>query len=139
MFTYGQSEAERPAVAAAVKRPVLLVDDDAEIRAVVRLILETEGYGVVTAADGAEALRYLRGGERPGMILLDLRMPGMDGRGFREAQRADALLADIPVVIFSGDRDAGQVAASLGTACLLKPIDLERLLDVVERHCAPGA
>jgi CheY-like chemotaxis protein len=121
--------------AAADRRPVLLVDDDAEIRAVVSLILESEGYRVVAAAEGAEALRCLRTGERPGMILLDLRMPGMDGRGFREVQSADPQLADIPVVIFSGDRDAARVAGSLGTDCLLKPVDLDRLLDTVERYC----
>jgi CheY-like chemotaxis protein len=133
-------DADAPVVAACVeRRHVLLVDDDAEIRGVVRLILETEGYRVLTAADGEEALRVLRAGERPGMILLDLRMPGMDGRGFRHAQSADPGLADIPVVIFSGDRDAGRVAAGLGTEWLLKPVDLERLLSVVERYCAPRA
>jgi CheY-like chemotaxis protein len=137
-FDVAFADAHAPAVAAiAERRHVLLVDDDAEIRGVVRLILETEGYEVLTAADGEEALRVLRSGARPGLILLDLRMPGMDGRGFRQVQCADPRLADIPVVIFSGDRDAGPVAASLGTEWLLKPIDLERLLGVVERHCAP--
>lgn len=128
-----------PDAAALDRRRVLLVDDDAEIRGVVRIILETEGYVVATAADGAEALQHLRAGARPGLILLDLRMPGMDGRTFRELQRADPQLAAIPVVVFSGDRDAPRVAGTFGTECLLKPVDLDRLLGVVERYCGPHA
>ncbi|WP_248357442.1 response regulator [Anaeromyxobacter oryzae] len=115
------------------------MDDDASIREVVQAVIEVEGYPVVTAADGAEALDRLRGGLRPGVILLDLRMPGMDGRAFRDLQGAEPELAAIPVVILSGDSDAPGVASGLGVEWLLKPVDLDRLLSVVERHCAPPA
>ena len=82
-------------IAVADRRPVLVVDDDAAIREVVQIIVEAEGYPVVTAAEGAEALRHLQSGLRPGVILLDLRMPGMDGRAFREVQGAEPELAEI--------------------------------------------
>ncbi len=119
----------------SVRRPVLVVDDDATIREIVEMVLEAEGYPVSTASEGAEALRQLGSGPRPGMILLDLRMPGMDGRAFREAQRARPELAQIPVVILSGDSDAARVATQLGVQCVLKPIDLDGLLSIVARHC----
>lgn len=118
---------------------MLVVDDDAAIREVVEIIVAAEGYPVVTAAEGAEALRHLRSGLRPGMILLDLRMPGMDGRAFREAQSAEPELAEIPVVILSGDSDASRVAGSLGAEWLLKPVELDRLLSVVKRYCGSPA
>src|SRR5262245_18680407 len=68
---------------------ILIVDDDRELRDVLRLILLEEGYRVTVATDGAGALESLRAGLRPAMILLDLMMPGMNGWSFR-----DALLAD---------------------------------------------
>jgi CheY-like chemotaxis protein len=120
-------------------RPVLVVDDDAAIREVVQAIVETEGYRVITAADGAEALGHLRSGVRPGLILLDLRMPGMDGRAFREVQAADPVLSTIAVVVISGDSDAPRVARGLGLECLPKPVSLDRLLSVVKRQCAAAS
>ena len=66
---------------------VLVVDDHAPVRELVRLVLEGAGYAVREAADGAEALRRVRE-TRPGVILLDLAMPGLDGPGFVVAYRA---------------------------------------------------
>lgn len=117
------------------RRTLMVVDDDSAIREVIQTIIESEGYPVVTAGDGLEALGQLRTGLRPGVILLDLRMPGMDGRAFREAQRADPTLVAIPTVIISGDREAHRVAASLESECILKPIDLDQLLSIAERFC----
>ncbi len=113
--------------------PVMLVDDDPAIREAMAAIIELEGYTVVTAADGEEALFKLRTGARPFLILLDLRMPGMDGRTFREIQQGDASIDDIPVVVLSGDRDGNEIANALGTPCIAKPIDIDRLLSVVGR------
>ena len=130
-----------PAVirAAAELRPLLVVDDDAAIREIIQAVLEAEGYAVVTAAEGAEALALLRAGLRPGLILLDLRMPGMDGRAFRAVQAVDPDLATIPVVILSGDGDAAGVCRSLGLKLLMKPVQLDRLLDLVASHCGSPA
>jgi CheY-like chemotaxis protein len=66
----------------------MIVDDDDDIRMALRIVLETFGYCVTTASDGAEALDKLEAGERPCLIILDLMMPGMDGQQFREARSA---------------------------------------------------
>ena len=119
----------------AWQQPLMVVDDDMEIREVIGAVLEAEGYAVAKACDGAEALRQLRLGSRPCVILLDLRMPGMDGKEFRKRTDADPDLRDIPVVILSGDHEAPQVAALLGTECVMKPIDIDRLLTLAARYC----
>ena len=115
--------------------PVMVIDDDADIREILRAIIEIEGYRVVAASDGAQALQQLRSGVRPCLILLDLRMPGMDGRTFCQVLREEPQIAGIPVVILSGDRDAPVVAAALGAECIVKPVDLHDLLSVVDRFC----
>ncbi len=115
--------------------PLMVVDDDEAIREVIETAVTAEGYSVVTAADGKEALDRLSLGLHPGVILLDLRMPGMNGRQFLELQKADARFSDIPVIIISGDMDACKEATCSGSVCLLKPIDLEQLLGVARRYC----
>lgn len=114
-------------------RSLLVVDDDASIREVLTAILASQGYPVVTAAEGEEALALLHEGLRPCLVLLDLRMPGMDGRAFREEQMKEAELALIPVVILTGDRDGAEIAAALGTEHITKPIELDQLLALVSR------
>jgi CheY-like chemotaxis protein len=119
------------------RRLILLVEDDPDSRACMRSLLEVEGYVVHTAADGAEALKHLRSGLKPGLIVLDLMMPGMDGFQFRKEQLRDPKLSAIPVVIYSGHHDAKANAALLEpTAYVQKPIDFERFLSLVSAHCA---
>ena len=105
-------------------------------RETIALVLESAGYAVKSAANGAEALSVLRGGsDRPCLVLLDLMMPVMDGRQFRNAQRRDPAVANIPVVVLSGDGRIESKAAELGAdAYLRKPIGVDDLLDVVTRH-----
>ena len=99
-----------------------------------RSLLESEGYVVYTAADGAEALKRLRSGLEPGLIVLDLMMPGMDGFQFRKEQLRDPKLSTIPVVIYSGHHDAKANAALLEpTAYIQKPIDFDSFLGLGER------
>jgi len=70
------------------------------------------------------------------LILLDLSMPEMDGWSFRAEQRQDPRLVSIPVIILSGDSAAERESTQLGAvAALIKPVDLERLLDLVAKHC----
>jgi CheY-like chemotaxis protein len=117
-------------------RLILLVDDDADSRACMCSLLELEGYVVHTACDGAEALKRLRGGLQPGLIVLDLMMPGMDGFQFRREQLGDPKLSAIPVVIYSGHHDAKANAALLEpTAYVRKPFDFNSFLDLVSAHC----
>ncbi len=118
---------------------VLLVDDDADIREVVQMVLEIHGYRVTTASDGAEALAHLRGGARPCLILLDIMMPVMSGPEFRAAQLCDPALAKIPVVVLSGDTRAPDRAATLQTEVLKKPIELPALVNLVGRFCGKNA
>lgn len=117
---------------------VLVVDDDRDICEVVQTVLELEGYAVVTAGDGAEALACLRAGVRPCLIILDLMMPNMNGMQFREQQQQDPELRAIPVVVLSGDGRAGMKAATLGVEGLRKPVELDVLLEAVRRSCVPG-
>ena len=119
--------------------PVLIVDDDPAIRDGLRVLLETKGHAVTTAANGAEALAALRAGLRPCLIVLDLMMPVQDGIQFREAQRRDTAIADIPVVILSARSDSEQYVAQLGAVTHMSksPLDTNEFMTVVRQHCAP--
>ena len=128
-----QTRANEPAGASGT---VLLVEDDEDIRASVSEILSEEGFKVVCAVDGGDALRILRdSAEPPRLILLDLMMPVMDGWAFRAEQLADERLAGIPVVILSAATDVRRHAAQLRVEdFLVKPLDVPQLLHAVERH-----
>jgi CheY-like chemotaxis protein len=118
------------------KPRILIVEDDASVREALAIFLEGEGYNVVEAGDGAEALAQLRGSEPFGLILLDLMMPVMNGWEFRDAQTSDPTLASIPVVVITADNSAVQQAARAGVAgCLLKPLEFPELLTYVGRYC----
>jgi CheY-like chemotaxis protein len=117
-------------------RGVLVVEDDPDIQQVLRFALEMAGYPVTTADNGVEALRQLQAAGPPCLILLDLMMPVMDGWQFRAAQQRDPALAAIPVVVISADGRTPQKAASIGaTGYLTKPVDFDRLVEVVQRYC----
>jgi len=129
------SESERRATSA--KHRVLVVEDDRDIRDAIMLVLEHEGYEVVLAPDGKEALDLLQQGVVPGLILLDLMMPVMNGWDFRRRQLADPALASIPVIVLSADPLATRLADSPGVCeVLVKPVDVESLLRSLERICA---
>jgi CheY-like chemotaxis protein len=114
---------------------VLLVDDDREIRSILRQILTGEGYLVAEAANGAEAIEVLQKGLRPRLILLDLIMPKMDGRAFLAWQKKDPLLSPIPVVVLSGHELSPEKIRELGCCGQLsKLLDLEALLKTVRHH-----
>jgi chemotaxis family two-component system sensor histidine kinase/response regulator PixL len=115
---------------------ILIVEDDAELRDAMRMLLELGGYNVETACDGTQALDTLRRGLQPRLILLDLMMPGMDGFQFVNEKRQDPRLYRIPVIIYSGHYDARANAARLGaTAYLQKPFDVDSFLKLVRSHC----
>jgi CheY-like chemotaxis protein len=124
-------------LARAGRREVLIVDDDADLREQIAEALGAEGYEVVTARDGREALERLRRGERPALILLDLGMPVMDGRALSAELKRDHRTKEIPVVLLSGLGDAREEAARLAAAdCLVKPVPFPTLLGTVQRFCA---
>jgi two-component system, chemotaxis family, chemotaxis protein CheY len=116
----------------------MVVDDDADIRETIGMLLERHGFPVATASDGADALAQLRAGERPGLILLDLMMPRMNGEEFRRSQLSDNELAAIPVVVLSGAGRTQELLGRIdsGVEVLPKPIELTVLMATVRRFCA---
>ncbi len=114
-------------------QPVLVVEDDEDVRDAVATILADEGYVVVTAAHGREALDVLANGARPCLVLLDLMMPVMDGWQVLEEMQQHASLATIPVIVLSASREAGPPAPNV-RRYLKKPVGLDVLLREVEAH-----
>ena len=117
---------------------LLVVDDDDDLRgAIFALLQEEANVRVAAVANGREALDLLRGGLRPCVILLDLRMPEMGGVEFRREQLACPEFADIPVVVLTGDPREIEAVKELGvTLVLKKPVNLHQLLEVAARFCA---
>ncbi|MEO7730155.1 MAG: ATP-binding protein [Kofleriaceae bacterium] len=120
---------------------ILIVDDELATRTLLAELLETEGYDVVTAADGIKALEYLRATTTlPYLILLDLVMPNMDGWQFIEARSHERRFASIPVVLISGQLNARETARSLGLESYIeKPIAMASLREVLARVRDRGA
>ncbi len=120
---------------------VLVIDDNHYLRDVMTRALRGAGYLVDSAGNGREALEQLRSApELPALILLDLRMPVMDGAQFRAAQRRDPSLAPIPVVVVSSEDDGPKAATALGAAGYLqKPFPEDHLLEQVGLRCSPLA
>ena len=115
-------------------QPILIVEDDADIRTDLAELLRSEGHNVVTAGDGLEALSRLRQAA-PRLILLDLMMPVMDGWRFRAEMLKDPALARIPVVLLSGAGNLREAVAALGAAgSVAKPFTLDAVLRAVEQH-----
>ena len=106
---------------------VLVVDDEPHVRELLSQMLRDDGYSVVTAASGLEALECARE-YRPDLVTMDLMMPGMDGYAAIAELRADPVTAAIPIVVISvlSDRDNAGADAALD-----KPIDQRRLYDIV--------
>jgi CheY-like chemotaxis protein len=103
---------------------ILVVDDDFSAREVLTELLQDHGYSVISAADGREALNYLRDASPPGIIILDLMMPVMDGWEFLEHQSHDPALLDIPVIVTSATPPLHPLRAK---AVLQNPIQFESL------------
>ena len=108
-------------------RTVLVVDDEADIRDSLKDALGDEGYSVLSAANGQEALRLLPTLRRPCAIILDIIMPVMSGTEFYSELRSNPAMADIPVLVSTSDPSRAPQCVPI----MKKPIDLERLLLVV--------
>lgn len=119
-----------------VGKRVLVVEDDPDIRDMVGGVLSLEGYDVMSASNGVEALDLLRDKPRPGLILLDLMMPIMNGWELRSELGRNPHLSAIPIVVISGDGSIDRKASALGVnGYLRKPVDLDSLLETVQRFC----
>ena len=111
---------------------ILVVDDDADVRELLRVALEGEGYHVACVPNGREALNHLRSHADTCIILLDLMLPVMSATDFRSTQTRDRSLAWIPVVAMSGAPDADRLARDLGARHLIrKPLDLDSVKEAL--------
>ena len=112
---------------------VLVVDDEFDILEALKGILELEGYRVLAAQNGAQALRAMQEAS-PDLVLADLMMPVMDGLELLKAARADPRLAKVPVVLMSALRPKVAQSEYGWRAFLQKPFDLDALLALVKEH-----
>jgi len=117
-------------------KQILVIEDNADIRKLLMLTLESEGYCVLGAADGREGLDVLSRISGLCLILLDLMMPVMNGWEFLRAKRKDGILAVIPVVVLSafGSQALGEQVDGV----LDKPVDVDALLAFVSKYCGSG-
>jgi CheY-like chemotaxis protein len=112
---------------------VLIVEDEEDLRELMRDALQMRGYSVVTAEEGTDALRKLDDIGPPCVILLDLLMPGMNGWDLFEKLRERPELSSVPVIIHSS---ASSRAPAGVTRVLQKPLAFERLISVVAEYCS---
>ncbi len=120
------------------QKTVLLAEDDLEIRDILQDLLEAEGYDVIPASHGRQALEFLRsarGSKLPDLVVLDIMMPLVDGHQVLDEMKKDPVLAEIPVVVLSAavrERPAG------AAAFLRKPIPLQKLIDTIRGYVESG-
>lgn len=122
-------------------RRILLIEDNENNRYLATFLLEARGWQVVHAADGARGLA-LAAQVAPALILLDIQLPEMDGYEVARRLRADAALAQIPIVAVTSYAMARDRDAALAAGCdgyIEKPIDPESFVATVEQHLAAGA
>lgn len=123
----------------AAKRTILVADDTTDIRHLVRLMLEFEGHRVLEVADGGEAVE-LAPRHRPDLILMDLRMPVLDGYEATRRLRLMPETRQIPIVGLSahcGDGWCEQAMAAGCDDCIMKPIEDGALADILSRFLKP--
>lgn len=112
---------------------ILIIEDSKDVQDSLKMALEIDGYNVVTANNGKEALDKLKKIPTPCLILLDLMMPIMNGWEFMDIINKDILLSAIPIVIVSAFSNKGDNFKVL--EYIQKPIDLNTLLSTVSKHC----
>ncbi|MES2965629.1 MAG: response regulator [Bdellovibrionota bacterium] len=116
-----------------MKAPILVVDDNADMRSLMKIFLSGDGYVVETATDGAAAMKSLHAGLRPGLIFLDMIMKGVDGKTFLSTFEAELpeIFKATPIVATSGLEVIKDLKIS---HYLRKPVDLATLKQAVDRY-----
>ena len=112
---------------------VFLIEDEEELREMMREALELNGYSVVTAEEGSQALAKLSAIQNLCLVILDLVMPGMNGWDFFKAMRQRVEFGAVPVVVYTSSPGRAPQGA---TRVLQKPMTFERLLSTVREYCA---
>jgi CheY-like chemotaxis protein len=115
---------------------VLIVDDDEDNRELLAEFLAVADYATLSCGAASEAEKILDSQPPPGLVISDVRMPDMDGRTFVANLRARAGFKETPVIFVTGT--AASALGPIKEPVLTKPIDLDSLMDVVNRHCGTG-
>jgi CheY-like chemotaxis protein len=116
--------------------PILIAEDDRDVREAIVAFLHLLGVRTVEAENGEEVLRQVREGETPCLVLLDLMMPVMDGWEVCVQMKRTEMYATIPVILLSAHPDTVRAGARLGAAgALRKPVDPVELEQVVRKYC----
>jgi CheY-like chemotaxis protein len=113
-------------------KTILVVEDEQAIAEMLSLTLEEEGYRVLVAKNGSEALALLAS-ERPHLVLCDVMMPKLDGRGLAQTMAETAEYATIPLVLMSAARLSRESLPESAAAFLPKPLDIDALLELIAR------
>ena len=119
---------------------VLVVEDNETNQMLATAVLERDGYRVLVAATAEEA-RDLIGREMPGLILMDLQLPGIDGLAFTRALREDPVTASVPVIAMTAHAMFGDEQQALAAGCvgyIAKPIDTRTLSESLQRYLRVG-
>ena len=112
---------------------IVVAEDDRDLREIVCEVLESHGYAVAGASNGAEALRLVRENERVCLVLLDLMMPIMSGYEFLQIREREPQLATVPVVVMSARWEATE--SDVSGEFLRKPLSATQLLGAAARYC----
>lgn len=122
---------------------ILVVEDDEDTRSAVECVLMSAGYEVDTAENGLEGLDRLHGlynYEKPDLVLLDMRMPVLDGWKFVQAKNSDQLVRGIPVIVLTGMQDKENGCSIVNTTRIMhKPVSAEALLEAVDGVFRPNS
>lgn len=123
-------------------KKILVIDDEPDVVCYISTFLEDEGFDVVSASNGEEALSQVRA-QTPDLITLDITMPGMSGIEVLTTLRRDPALSDIPVLVVSGVAEFEKLTAHRGIrppeGFMAKPIDPPRLLTMIEAALGPSS
>jgi two-component system chemotaxis sensor kinase CheA len=115
-------------------REVLLIEDDEDIRYALHCALEAEGYEVISAGNGREGLEVLRSRQDVALVLLDLRMPVMNGEEFIDAVKEDERLRKLPLIVVSANATGNSIRGA--AQIIRKPFDLDYLFASIRRASA---
>ena len=115
------------------KEKILVIEDDEYSRDALAHLLVSEGYEAQSASDGESGLAKAHA-LQPDVIVLDLNLPGIDGKAVIQMLRGDGPLSEVPILVVTGDEDrAGQSAVALGAdGYLTKPVEFDDLISAIE-------
>ena len=121
------------------KKKILVADDDTGIVDAMQILLEDEGYDVITTLDGEKVMGLYE--QKPDLVFLDIWMSGVNGKSICRLLKANEKTKNVPVIMFSANRDTGDIAADCGAdGYLAKPFEIRELLDLVKKYIgSPGS